>query len=116
MPTAIVKSLAKKHGKPVEEVEKLWKRAKTATLSTMKSTEPHFWPTVVTILKKMIKKTSVKEITDKILSGSVVLEVISTGSMGILNISPKAITCSNCKKKYIDTDVCPYCGVNNDNR
>jgi len=114
MPTAIVKALAKKHGKSVEEVEKLWKKAKAVAFSTMKGTEPHFWATVVTILKKMIKTSSVKEITEEILSGSAVLEVISTGSMGILNISPKAITCPKCKKKYIDTDVCPYCGAIND--
>ena len=113
MPSLVVKSFAKKYGKSVDEVEKLWDRAKAAAFKSMKQSDPNFWATVVAILKKMVKAktTTAKEMTDEILSGSTVDEVITTGSMGILGVSPKALICPDCKKKYIDTDVCPYCGI-----
>ena len=54
MPAPIVKSLAKKHGKSVKEVERLWKKAKA--LSSQDNDGKVDYALTVAILKKIVKK------------------------------------------------------------
>lgn len=56
MPNSIVKSFASKTEKPVDEVEKLWGKAKEAAKSQgKKESDPDFFAYVTGTLKKMLK-------------------------------------------------------------
>lgn len=52
MPTSVVKSFAKKSGKSVEEIEKMWNSVKKSLLKDMDEKDPKFYPKLVGILKK----------------------------------------------------------------
>ena len=55
MPTAALKTMAKKAGIPPEEAEKKWNRAKTIAKEQYGSKEDErFWAVTMTIFKKMI--------------------------------------------------------------
>lgn len=55
MPAAVVKSFAKKTGKSVADVEKLWDKAKESAKKQRDEDDPNFFRLVVGILKKMLK-------------------------------------------------------------
>ena len=55
MPGAVVKTLAQKAGKSVNEVEKLWKEIKKDLLKSYSTTDPKFYGTLVLILKRKLK-------------------------------------------------------------
>ena len=58
MPSAVVKSFAKKSDKSVKQVEKLWDEAQAIVKKQnpkIKKSSKKFYPLVVGILKKMLK-------------------------------------------------------------
>jgi hypothetical protein len=54
MPNNLVLSFAKETEKSVEDVERKWNLAKKAALKTYSESDKAFYPTVTTILKKML--------------------------------------------------------------
>jgi len=107
MPSSVVKSFAKKYNKSIDEVETLWDIAKKQALHIKPISDPTYWAIVTGLLKKKLRTES---LASAILKGSDVVEVITSGSLGITQVSPKPLKCSKCNKLYIDTDICPYCG------
>lgn len=54
MPNALIRSYAKKSGKSVDEVEKMWEQAKAEAHSKFAAEDGHFWAYVNTTVRKML--------------------------------------------------------------
>ena len=69
MPVPLLTSFATRSGKPLHEVEKLWKETKEELSKTMKSTEPSFWAqlNLITQRKLGLKEEQNLEIFTQIL-------------------------------------------------
>ena len=55
MPSSIVKSFAKKTGKDMDEVERLWKKARALATNAKSTSDKDYYPYVVGILRRMLK-------------------------------------------------------------
>jgi hypothetical protein len=57
MPAGLVKSLAKKTGKSVGEVEAKWKKIKSGVSKSIPESDPKFYAVVVASLKKSLENS-----------------------------------------------------------
>jgi hypothetical protein len=57
MPAELVKLLAKKTGKSVEEVEAKWKKIKFGVSKSIPESDPKFYAVVVATLKKSLENS-----------------------------------------------------------
>lgn len=81
MPNNVVKSLAKKSGKSVDDVEKLWDKAKKIAVDDGRSEDDEdFYPYVTGILKKMLK---IKEDLDDETILGLISEMTGTGAVAM---------------------------------
>ena len=114
MPSPIVKSLAKKNGLSVADVEKLWDRAKAAATNQIKKDDPNFYAYVVAILKKMVKGKAAESLLDTVLESKNVREVMTVSTLGISNLGQvKKCKCNTCGVEFRCNDkqpACPACG------
>ena len=56
MPSAVVKSLAKKHNMSVDEVEHEWNKIKKGVSKSIPESDPKFFAIVTATLKKALSK------------------------------------------------------------
>lgn len=54
MPNALIRSYAKKSGKSVDEVEKMWEQAKAEAHSKFATEDGHFWAYANATVSKML--------------------------------------------------------------
>lgn len=111
MPASIVTSFAKKTGKSVAEVEKLWNEAKkSAKEQGRKETDPKFYNLVTGILKKMLKisedrklKTFIEFCINEAFSKEMKAELSAAKEEGRKAFKSGLISAPSMNKKFIDS-------------
>ena len=55
MPASIVKSLARKSGQSLKDVERKWQKAKALASQSKDASDPQYYALVVGILKRLVR-------------------------------------------------------------
>ena len=66
MTNSVVRSLARKTGRPIAEVNKTWDQAKVIVdTSGVRQSDPSYFPQIISVTKNLLKKDDVSEMHDR---------------------------------------------------